>query len=264
MHESILADDKSILLFDLDDTLIIEEQAALDALAAVASEGCAGHGIDPYQFALAVKRNARKIWYALPSHPYCKRIGISSWEGLWSRFLGDHPQLALLRSLAASYRYDSWYAALEEYGIASKERAGWCAEEFCAERRKRHQCFPETIGVLTRLASDYRLALITTGASDLQREKIAGCNLSSFFKAIVISGDHDIAKPDRRIFDITLESMGGDASQAVMTGNNLHTDIQGAVNAGIASVWINRSGMANDSSTRPDHEIHDLQELLSS
>ena len=38
-----------------------------------------------------------------------------------------------------------------------------------------------------------RLALITNGASDVQREKIARTHLSGYFEAIVISVDGDIA-----------------------------------------------------------------------
>ena len=50
------------------------------------------------------------------------------------------------------------------------------------------------------------------------------------------------------------------ASEAVMVGDNLMTDILGANRTGITSVWINREGQqATD--VKPTYEIHHLEEL---
>ena len=47
-----------------------------------------------------------------------------------------------------------------------------------------------------------------------------------------------------------------------MIGAQLATDIQGAQNAGIRAVWINRSGKAANGIIRPDWKISCLDELL--
>ena len=49
-----------------------------------------------------------------------------------------------------------------------------------------------------------------------------------------------VAKPDPRIFEITLDQMQLTPDDVVMFGNSLTSDIAGAVNAGIRAVWLDR------------------------
>jgi putative hydrolase of the HAD superfamily len=85
------------LLFDLDDTLMVEEHAAAAAFAAVAQAAASRHGIDAASLAADTRSRARELWYATPKHKYCMRIGISSWEGLWCRFEGEEVEVRALR-----------------------------------------------------------------------------------------------------------------------------------------------------------------------
>ncbi len=82
---------KRALLFDLDDTLVVEEPAAAAAFLATAEVAVARHRVQADRLALAARERARELWYATPAHPYCLRVGISSWEGLWCRFEGEAP-----------------------------------------------------------------------------------------------------------------------------------------------------------------------------
>ena len=45
-------------------------------------------------------------------------------------------------------------------------------------------------------------------------------------------------------------------------GDNLRSDVLGANNYGITSVWLNRDGSANETDITPDVEIRSLTELL--
>ena len=104
-----------VLLFDLDDTLILEEESAQAAFLE-ASKTLTEYDIAPEEFATTVRQKAREIWRSLPTHPYCRQIQISSWEGLWAEFLGDHASLRKLRSLKDKYRFQSWNAAPDVRG----------------------------------------------------------------------------------------------------------------------------------------------------
>jgi putative hydrolase of the HAD superfamily len=86
------------VLIDLDDTLIVEEAAAVATFAATAGVAAERHPIDAA--ALAMNARARALWRAAPTYPYCQRIGISSWEGLWCRFEGEAGELRALREWA--------------------------------------------------------------------------------------------------------------------------------------------------------------------
>jgi putative hydrolase of the HAD superfamily len=117
--------------------------------------------------------------------------------------------------------------------------------------------------VLRELQSRYRLAVVTNGTPDLQREKLEGVGLVPYFAIITISGELGSGKPDPRIFAHTLTRLGVRRRHAVMVGNDLTRDIRGARQAGIAGIWVNRTGatyVAGD--TMPDAEIRSLRELV--
>ena len=96
------------LLLDLDDTIIVEEPAAVAAFAATARVAAERHPLDPAALALDARARAREVWRAAPHHAFCRRIGISSWEGLFCRYEGEGDELRALRSWAPGYRREAW------------------------------------------------------------------------------------------------------------------------------------------------------------
>lgn len=251
-----------VILFDLDDTLIVEKASAEATFIEVSKYALKRYGINPDKFHESVRKNARKLWYELPSHPYCKKIGISSWEGLWANFIGDHEMLELLASKKNFYQFTSWYNSLKEFDIEDKDFAHMLSEMFRRNRRKRHLLFPETIEVLENLSSEYKLGLITNGTPDLQWEKINGGKLKKYFKHIIISGEVNFGKPDKQIFKIALNKFKVKKEAAIMVGDSIDRDIEGAKLSGIKSVWLNRNNNKQEFTARPDYIIKNLRELI--
>ncbi|MBN2383700.1 HAD family hydrolase [bacterium] len=249
-----------VLLFDLDDTLIQECESEMAAFLET-SKAVAHYGISPKDFADTIKVKAREAWRSLPTYPYCHRIQIASWEGLWGEFDGDDPQIERLRQLKESYRFMVWNNALQAYGLHDVKLADHLSRKYIEERRKRHMLFPETIEVLQDLAERYRLALITNGAPDLQWSKIRGGKLAEYFHPIIISGNIGFGKPDLMIFQSAFSFFPENDSVFIMIGNSLESDIAGAQHAGIKSIWLNRTGTINISEYKPDYEIQDLREI---
>jgi putative hydrolase of the HAD superfamily len=134
-------------------------------------------------------------------------------------------------------------------------------ERYGKERRARHDRFADVPACLDELRDSHKLALITNGASCLQREKLTAAGLDDYFDVVAISGEFGIGKPEPSIFEYTLSLLGSDREQAVMVGDSLARDVDGAIAAGLRAVWVNRSG-----SSRPeDHpglvEITTLSDL---
>jgi putative hydrolase of the HAD superfamily len=224
------------LLFDLDDTLVVEDSAAAAAFEATARSV---PGVDGDRLALDVRAHARALWRAAPTHAYCLRIGISSSEGLWCRFEGDGADVAALRAWSPAYRRDAWAGGLAGQGIEDPALAAELGERFAAERRARHHTFEDAPAALAALAGR-RMAIVTNGASCLQREKLAASGLARHFDAVVVSGDLGIGKPHPSIFRHALALLGAD--HGVMIGDTLDRDIDGARAAGLDAVRINRFG----------------------
>lgn len=229
-----------VLLFDLDDTLIVEEPAAVAAFEATARHAAARRRLDAGLLARGARMRARELWRAAPTYPYCRRVGISSWEGLWCRYRGDTDELQRLRAWSPEYRRETWRLALADQGIADDGLAVALGERFGTERRARHEVFADAEPALEALAATYDLRLVTNGASCLQREKLAASGLGGYFTTIVVSADLGSAKPDPAVFARALGA--GDRARAVMIGDSVEKDIAGARALGLRGIWVNRTG----------------------
>ena len=249
------------ILFDLDDTLVVEEASAVAAFLATCEQAHEKYGIDSEALHQSVRSHARELWRASATITYCRAIGISSWEGLWARFLGNDPNLKRLRAWGATYRREAWFRALTDHGVKDLSFAERLSDVFPSERRERHVVFSDVENSLTNLRDIYQLALVTNGAPDLQREKIQKANLAQFFDTILISGEVGVGKPDCRIFKLALEALASSPSEAMMVGDSLTRDILGAQRAGLKGIWLNRSRNDTTNQITPDFQITNLSQI---
>jgi putative hydrolase of the HAD superfamily len=255
------------VLFDLDDTLL--QQADSDRAALLATIHTLPAAVQPAHaeaLCQAVTRQAQAAWLASPYAEYTERIGISAGEGLWARFLGDHPALRGLRGWAPGFRREVWQAALADLGPhAPRVDTGACdrlASCFARERRARHVLWPDALVTLRRLRGTMRLGLVTNGAPCLQREKLAASGLAPLFDSVVISGDLDVGKPHPAPFEQALRDLQSSPDQTAMVGDNPLRDIAGAQRARLAlSIWVRRGPHPAVSSITPDLAIESLTYL---
>lgn len=121
--------------------------------------------------------------------------------------------------------------------------------------------YPEVESALRTLSENYKLALLTNADNDdplLEIVRSTGVK----FDAIVTSAAARCYKPKKEIFDYTLDKLKLGAEKAVMVGDSLVADVLGAANAGIFSVWVNRSGKKRGNDfPEPNLTVRDLSEL---
>jgi len=94
------------------------------------------------------------------------------------------------------------------------------------------------LDTLDLLRKAFTVFLVTNGASNLQRSKIDRFSLSDRVDAILVSGEIGSEKPDRAIFAHALRQAAVPAVRAAHVGDSLLTDVAGANDAGLLSVWI--------------------------
>lgn len=79
---------------------------------------------------------------------------------------------------------------------------------------------------------------------------------------IVTSQDSRSYKPDRQIFEDALSQTGWRRERVIHVGDSLHSDVGGALIAGLKSGWVNRAGRIHDIGTHtPDFEFASLMDL---
>ena len=125
----------------------------------------------------------------------------------------------------------------------AEERAGH-AEEYAALYMKLHneRIRPmdgavEALDVMKE--SGLRLAVVTNGIADTQREKIERFGLTERFEHIFIDTEIGYSKPDPRIFEYALNKMQLRPEEVWMIGDNIRWDVGGPQAVGITGVWIN-------------------------
>lgn len=248
------------VIFDLDDTLLLDEAATRAAFAAAAKHA-SRFGADIREYLAATQRLAAELWKASEHHAFCDCIGINDAECLWGEFGNQNEALRTLGSWARKYRLEVFDRALREQEIENAEAATEISHTFTNTRIKEGRLLPDALETLARLQGRFKMGMLTNGAPDLQRDKIQRAALESFFDVIVVSGEHPVGKPDPAIFHHLLDQLSVKPREAVMVGNSLTRDIQGGIAAGLHTVWLHIPGAEEPADCLPGHTIHNLSEL---
>lgn len=226
------------VLLDLDETILFDDAATDSAFMATASHAAERAGVDPDRLIEAVRQESHMLWQGGPDPVWCHDIGTSELEGLRSRFTGDDPHMVAMREWGPAFRRESWRRALMRCGIHDNTLAAELDVRFEAERAFTNPFIPGAEAALATLAEQYRLAIVTNGLPDVQREKLIRTGLLGLFDIVVISGEQGVGKPDRAIYDETIRQLGVTTDACVMVGDNFRRDVAGAQEAGIRGVWI--------------------------
>lgn len=115
------------------------------------------------------------------------------------------------------------------------------------------------------LAPHCTLAILTNGLSIAQRGRFSRSPLKEIIPHLFISGEMDCQKPQKVFFDKVFAALElTDTGKAVMVGDSLAADIQGAVNAGLASIWYAPNGENPGSDgPQPTYVARNFDDILS-
>ncbi len=143
-------------------------------------------------------------------------------------------------------RVDRFKHVIANEPWATDELAIRMGEDFLNLTNTHFSLLPHAEEVVRYLASKYPLTIISNGFKEVQHYKFAHSGLADCFSYILISEEVGINKPQPGIFEKALELNGVRADEAVMVGDSLTSDIAGAKNAGIDSIWVHPQGDVTD------------------
>ena len=215
------------VFLDLDDTILDFKKSEYIAIGKTMSD----YGVEPTD---ALRRRYHEInkWH---------------WEQLE---LGK-----LTRPQVLEGRFAAFFGELGVQVDASE-----VAENYMQNLSAGHDFLPGAEEATERLSKKYRLFLASNGTAYVQHRRMTDANLYRFFEVVFVSEEIGHNKPTKAYFEKCFARIPGfDVSKAVMVGDSLSSDIQGGINAGMKTVWVNPSRGVGK--IKADYEIESLTQL---
>jgi 2-haloacid dehalogenase len=129
----------------------------------------------------------------------------------------------------------------------------------------RWQPWPDTVAALKRLATKFRLAIISNIDDDIFARTHEWLPVE--FESVTTAQQARCYKPGREIFQMALKKASATPDQIVHVGQSIYHDVLPAQSLGLATVWVNRPspragiGAVRPASGKPDLEVPDVATL---
>ncbi|MCK2245422.1 MULTISPECIES: HAD family hydrolase [unclassified Crossiella] len=230
---------RDTVILDLDGTLIDERSNVDGAFLAAGLLVQQETGIDAHRFASIARLAAQRLWWK-PRwlDPLGDEFGLSAWDGLSAQYTGAVQALDRLRAWLPAYRQAAWTLTLDRCGLQGSSLSTMVSEAFVEHRRDHVECLPGAMELVSTLAKDRALVVLTNGPGDGQRGKLAVSGVSDHVQDIVVSTELGVAKPHKAAMDTALARVGGRTATAIMIGDSYDRDIQGALASDVPALWI--------------------------
>ena len=187
-----------------------------------------------------------------PTDEVCARYSVinqAHWEALERK--------EMTREQVLVGRYETLF---REYGITADAAA--CAAYYADALSQNHYFLPGAEETLKRLAPRYPMYIVSNGTAAVQHGRLKSANIGQYFRAIFISQEVGVNKPDKLFFDRCFAQVPGfDPKKALIVGDSLTSDILGGKNAGIATCWVNLHHKPARPDIQPDYQIESLTQL---
>ncbi len=181
-------------------------------------------------------------------HQHFRVINLELWD-LYDRGLIDNEVI----------RTQRFTKVLEKFNHADDKLSANLSHEYLNGCPKKCNLIPYAKEVLDYLSQSYSLTVVTNGFEEIQNVKLLSGNITHYFSHVITSQKAGYKKPAREIFEYALAVNNLSCYEAVMIGDNLVTDIGGARNACIDTIYYNPAALSH--SANVDHEIRCLSEL---
>ena len=107
-------------------------------------------------------------------------------------------------------------------------------------------------------AAGLRTAILTNGPSDGQRRKLRATGLGDRVDHVAIGEEIGVSKPHAAAFQAVVASFGLSNADALMVGDSPTLDYDGAINAGLQAVLLDRDGVHAAAARRSLRSLHEL------
>jgi putative hydrolase of the HAD superfamily len=171
-------------------------------------------------------------------------LGIVDFDGFYSTYsahnhrLWDRYTKGFIKQ--EELRWKRVYLSLLDFKVANELLAKEMSQAYLEILPNKKHLFPYTIEILDYLKQkEYKMHLITNGFESVQFKKIKNSGLADYFIEVITSEASNSLKPQKEIFEYALKNAKASVEKSMMIGDNEFADIQGGINMGMDTVFVN-------------------------
>ncbi len=191
-------------------------------------------------------------------------IGVPDYEHFFERYtfhnkrLWERYTMGYIRQ--EELKWKRMWLTLLDFKIANEVLSKQLSVDFLEHLPTKTALFPYTFEILDYLkGKGYQLHLITNGFEKVQYSKLERSGLKGYFEHVITSEASNNTKPNKEIFDYAFMKANAEAEESIMIGDNLDADIQGGINAGMDTVFVNH--VDEEAYITPTYMVKDLKGL---
>ncbi len=108
----------------------------------------------------------------------------------------------------------------------------------------------------------YGLHLCSNGFHEVQYRKLKASDMLQYFDSVILSEDAGVNKPSPQFFEYALLQSGARRERTLMIGDNIDTDIRGAHDFGIDTLYFNPHHETVAHPEAVTYEVQALREII--
>jgi 5'-nucleotidase len=225
----------SLLLFDLDDTLLENSSWFDDGLVQSLTEHPLTKGMDEQQFLKKIKQPPKSLIDKLVSGE------INTFE----------------------FKRERWKSAFDYFDVkVNIETIEQLEALFTNTSMKFITVNEYVLNLMNELNKHYEIGLVTNGLYDPQ-QKIVNMGLGDIFSHDKIFHAEQLGfrKPDSRIYTIALEAFNKKPEETIFIGDSWTHDVIGPIEAGMEAIWVNFRGIEKPTHHTPYAIVSSIGEI---
>lgn len=159
---------------------------------------------------------------------------------------------------------DVFMALFRKKGIDADEVLSRHAGQFFRILSMEHlKLYNGTKEMLSALRDGGKKVYLLSNAQKIFTEyEMNALGITPYFDGIFISSEHECKKPDVRFFEKLIHTYGIERDRAVMVGNDGVCDIEGAKNAGLATLYVRTEMSPKEELPGADHVLKKMDMKL--
>ncbi|MEL6287336.1 MAG: HAD family hydrolase [Pseudomonadota bacterium] len=118
--------------------------------------------------------------------------------------------------------------------------------------------YPEVEPALAKLQDHFTIAIVTDGAPDVQRRKLAALDLGAAITHVTLCWEIDAPKPSPKGFQHAARKLGVAHERALIIGDDPHHDIAAAVDGEFAACRVRTGRFAHIETPQPPERYREL------